>query len=68
LKRCGGRFADLIAAEPNIVQMTALRATEPIGRPFGSASLLDAIAARTGRDVPPGREEEPYRGLSKASP
>jgi putative transposase len=35
--------------------MKALRATEPIGRPLGSDSFLDAIAALTGRDARPGR-------------
>jgi hypothetical protein len=40
--------------------MTARRAAETIGRRLGSAPLLDAIAARTGRDARP-----PKRGRKK---
>ena len=37
LERCGGRFADLIAEEPDPARIAALRAAETIGRPLGAA-------------------------------
>ena len=39
LERCGGRFADLIAEEPDPAKMAALRAAETIGRPLGAERL-----------------------------
>ena len=37
LERCGGRFADLIAEEPDPARIAALRAGETIGRPLARA-------------------------------
>ena len=68
LDRCAGHFADLIATAPSADEMTALRAAETIGRPLGSARFLDAIAARTGRDVRPRKRGRKKRGMSKLSP
>ena len=53
--RCGGRFADLIAEEPDPARIAALRAAETIGRPLGGPAFLDRLAALTGRDPRPGR-------------
>src|SRR5208282_5809010 len=36
LDRCAGRFAELLADEPDPARLTALRAAETIGRPLGS--------------------------------
>ncbi len=55
LERCGGRFADLIAEEPDPARIAALRAAETIGRPLGDAAFLDRLAALTGRDPRPGK-------------
>ena len=53
LERCGGRFADLIAEEPNPARIAALRAAETIGRPLGADAFLDRVAGLTGRDPRP---------------
>lgn len=53
LERCGGRFADLIAAEPAPALVTALRAAETIGRPLGAPPFLDRLLGLTGRDPRP---------------
>jgi len=53
--RCGGRFADLLAAPVAAEAVSALRAAETIGRPLGSASFLDRLTAATGRDPHPKR-------------
>ena len=58
LKRCAGRFADLIESEP-----TPLRAAETIGRPLGSESFLDAVASLTGRDARPAKRGPKNRGI-----
>src|SRR5271165_1874585 len=55
LERCGGRFADLIAEEPDPARIAALRAAETIGRPLGADAFLDRVAALTGRDPRPGK-------------
>ena len=55
LERCGGRFADLIAEEPDPAKVAALRAAETIGRPLGAGAFLDRLAALTGRDPRPGK-------------
>jgi putative transposase len=55
LHRCGGRFADLIAEEPDPARVAALRTAETIGRPLGAAAFLDRLAALTGRDPRPGK-------------
>ena len=55
LERCGGRFADLIAEEPDPARIAALRAAETIGRPLGAGAFLDRLAALTGRDPRPGK-------------
>jgi putative transposase len=60
LDRCGGRFADLIEEPPPPDAVSALRASETIGRPLGSPAFLDALAARTGRDPRP-RKRGPRR-------
>ena len=53
LERCGGRFADLIETPPGAEVLSALRAAETIGRPFGTAAFLTRLAALTGRDPRP---------------
>ena len=53
LERCGGRFADLIAAEPAPALVAALRAAETIGRPLEAPSFVDRLARLTGRDPRP---------------
>ena len=55
LERCGGRFADLLAEEPDPARIAALRAAETIGRPLGAGAFLDRLAALTGRDPRPGK-------------
>jgi len=55
LERCGGRFADLIAEEPDPARIAALRAAETIGRPLGAGAFLDRVAGLTGRDPRPGK-------------
>ena len=55
LERCGGRFADLLADEPDAAKIAALRAAETIGRPLGADAFLDRLAALTGRDPRPGK-------------
>ncbi len=54
LERCGGRFADLVAEEPNPARIAALRAAETSGHPIGAGAFLDRLAAVTGRDPRPG--------------
>ena len=53
LDRCGGRFADFVAAPADPALLAALRAAETIGRPLGSADFLDRLAEATGRDPRP---------------
>src|SRR5208337_4941616 len=76
LERCGGRFADLIAEEPDPAKIAALRAAETIGRPLGADAFLDRVAGLTGRDPRPGKrgrksraaqavEEGAHRGRKK---
>jgi hypothetical protein len=60
---CAGRFADLIEAEPSARRMTALRATEAIGRPLGSDSFFDEVAVWTGRDARPVKREWKKKGI-----
>jgi putative transposase len=55
IDRCGGRFADLLTAPVTPEAVLALQAAETIGRPIGSASFLDRLAATTGRDPRPKR-------------
>ena len=55
LDRLDGRFADLLESEEAPERETALRAAEGIGRPLGSDSFLDRLAAFTGRDPRPGK-------------
>jgi putative transposase len=64
LDRCGGRFADLIGEPPPSAAVSALRASETIGRPLGSPAFLDALAAQTGRDPRP-RKRGPRRPHKK---
>jgi len=63
LERCGGRFADLIDEPLTPDAVSALRASETIGRPLGSPAFLDTLAAQTGRDPRP-RKRGP-RGSQK---
>jgi hypothetical protein len=54
MRRTSGGFGDKrqgAANDDECVQTAALRAAATIGRPLGSASFRDAIAARTGRDA-----------------
>jgi len=60
LERSAGRFADLIETDADPGRIAALRAAETIGRPLGSESFLDKIAALTGRDARP-RKRGPKR-------
>ena len=62
MDRCGGRFADLLNAPVSAEAVSALRAAETIGRPLGSASFLDRLAAATGRDPRPKRRGPKPRG------
>jgi hypothetical protein len=55
IERCGGRFANLLAEEPDPARIAALRAAETIGRPIGAGAFLDRLAALTGRDPRPGK-------------
>jgi putative transposase len=55
LERCGGDFAALIASEPAPALVAALRGGETIGRPLGSPSFLDRVAALTGRNPRPAK-------------
>jgi hypothetical protein len=43
--------------------MAALRAAETIGRPLGSDSFLDGVAARTGRDARPSKRRRKKMGI-----
>ena len=47
------RFGDLIDALASSEAMAALRGAETIGRPLGSHTFLDRLAALTGRDPRP---------------
>ena len=67
IERCGGRFADLIEAAPCAEAVSALRAAETIGRPVGSASFLDRLAAATGRDPRPKRRGPKPKGTRGAA-
>ena len=53
LERSGGRFADLIETPVAPEAIAALRGAETIGRPLGSSSFLDGLAAATNRDPRP---------------
>ncbi len=64
IERCGGRFADLIAEEPEPARVVALRAAETIGRPLGGAAFLDRLAALTGRDPRPGKRGRKSRAAA----
>jgi putative transposase len=63
LERWDGRFADHIDEAPPPDAISALRASETIGRLLGSPAFLDALAARTSRDPRP-RKRGP-RGSQK---
>ena len=62
IERCGGRFADLIETAPSNEAVSALRAAETIGRPVGSPSFIDRLAAATGRDPRPKRRGPKPKG------
>jgi len=62
IDRCGGRFSDLLDAPVSAEAVSALRAAETIGRPLGSASFLDRLAAATGRDPRPRRRGPKPKG------
>ena len=66
---CGGRFADLIETAPSAESLSALRAAETIGRPLGSPSFLDSLAAVKGRDPRPKKRgpKQPPNGTSNFS-
>jgi hypothetical protein len=55
IERSEGRFADWIEVPTAPAALSALRAAETIGRPTGSPSFLDRLAATTGRDPRPKR-------------
>jgi putative transposase len=55
MDRSAGRFADLLGQPVSVEAMSALRAAETIGRPLGSPTFLDRLAATTGRDPRPRR-------------
>ncbi len=65
IERCGGRFPDLIAEEPDPAKIAALRAAETIGRPLGGPAFLDRLAALTGRDPRPGRRGRKSRAAAR---
>jgi len=69
LERCANRFADLLESEPSIEALSALRAAETIGRPIGSATFLEGLVAKLGRD-PRAKKRGPKsnKGFSKVSP
>ena len=50
LGRCAGRFADLLETEPPVEALSALRGAETIGRPIGSATFLNGLVDKLGRD------------------
>jgi len=50
LGRCAGRFADLLETEPSVEALSALRGAETIGRPIGSATFLNGLVDKLGRD------------------
>ncbi len=66
LERCGGRFADLLAEEPDRAKIAALRAAETIGRPLGKGAFLDRLAALTGRD-PRGKRRRKSRAAAQVA-
>ena len=53
--RSAGRFAELLGQPVPAEAISALRAAETIGRPLGSPTFLDRLAATTGRDPRPRR-------------
>jgi putative transposase len=63
LERCGGDFAAPIADGPAPALIAALRGGETIGRPLGSPTFLDRVAALTGRNPRPAKRG-PKRGGS----
>jgi putative transposase len=67
LERCGGRFADLIAEEPDPARVATLRAAETIGRPIGRPAFLDRLATLTGRDPRPGKRGRKPRVAAQAA-
>ena len=64
IERCGGRFADRIAAPLPPETISALHAAETMGRPPGSPAFLDRVRAATGRDPRPRRREPKPRARS----
>ena len=66
LDRCGGRFADLMAEEPDPAKIAALRAAETTGRPLGAGAFLDRLAALTGRDARLGKRGRKPRAAGQA--
>ena len=54
MDRGAGRFAELLGQPVSVEAMSALRAAETIGRPLGSPTFLDRLAATSGRDPRPG--------------
>ncbi len=70
IERSAGRFADWIETPAAPDALSALRATETIGRPLGSRAFLDRLAVTAGRDPRPKRQGRSRRigGLSKPSP
>jgi putative transposase len=62
IDRSGGRFADLLDAPLPAETISALRAAETIGRPLGSPTFLDRLAAATGRDPRPRRRGPKPKG------
>ncbi len=67
LSRCGGRFADLIEAEPAPALTASLRAAETIGRPLGAPPFLDRLAALAGRDPRPQKRGRKPRAAGAAA-
>ncbi len=57
-----GNYGDLLDGQVFAEAVSALRAAETIGRPLGSASFLDRLAAATGRDPRPRRRGPKPRG------
>ena len=71
-----GRFADLVAAEPDAAAIARLRAAETIGRPVGSDDFITMLEQQLDRPLrpqrpgrkPKARAESPDHGADTAAP
>jgi len=58
------RFADLLETDPDDPGFAALRRSELIGRPLGSAQFVASVERRLGRSVTPGRRGRKPKGAA----